>query len=468
MSQPKLRFKNQTDLVVYKAKNRGKRREKKSNVLAKHIGSLSKEAALRVSPQPQQSYGFSAPTATTALSYFMISYITSSRFEAYLPHLFINTTSFPKDPLLTAIDAASLAAFALYTRDQSQRKCIQRLYSKALEEIRIALEDKKTAVHDRTLAAILVLALLESLMLQEKKALKNWTMHTLGTLEVLRLRGKEQFESPVSRELFAHASFNIHSSCILRAMKVPSHLVELAGLAVESADPSDLNLKLNIVASKINDLRTRCQSFEDTGLMMTEALIIDQEVARIMSDPNNNLDYISRPAESNLSWAYNGTVHNYKSQNLAKYANAFGMFRIMACEVVACGATVNLAIIEQKPNPLPSETIMVAKMQSYARTQIARLETALLCSVPSFLDKSNNNPGERLRFSYSARSLFWPLGNLQGGLLCSDAARECAYAFIDRIGDDLQMPQIAQMAKAPCYEAKNGWCVFLVTLYGHC
>lgn len=392
-----------------------------------------------------------------ALTCFMTYDISSSIFEKYLPSLY-KQDSLIQDALSSAIQAVSFATFALQVRDHKYTSMGRRQYSQALIQTNIALTNPETAVLDRTLAAILLLALFESVVFEGKISLENWTAHTLGVVELLKLRGLRKFESSISQILFAHAGYNIRTSCIRRAVAVPADLVTLNERAMKLFQAVDINTQLSSIIDKTASLKTRLRSTADASNLMYEALEVDQDAANLMETvhPRFRLRVLSN--EETVSWAYTNTAHAYPNRCLARFWNIWRIFRMVLNEIVWVGASeatkdLKAQTLPHNLDPLASEIENFARLQDYAEKVIVKTIEDILCSIPMFIDPDSACEG----FTPSARSLFWPLSVLQRNHLCPPAAKDYAVAFLDRLGVDLNMPHAARAAKARVDEGEEDW-----------
>lgn len=92
-------------------------------------------------------------------------------------------------------------------------KAATKAYVEALQSTNQALADPSEALQDETLATIYLLSLHE--MLSSSFIAGDWQTHVQGLLQLLRMRGPQQFATPQGRQLFRA----VHTPILIRALK---------------------------------------------------------------------------------------------------------------------------------------------------------------------------------------------------------------------------------------------------------
>src|SRR6201999_947863 len=90
-----------------------------------------------------------------------------------------------------------------------------------------ALSSSNTAILDRSLISVLLLGLYEAISFSARQSPGSWTAHTLGAIELIRLRGTKQLRTELGTRLFLQTCNNIRASCIPRGVVVPDEFLEL-------------------------------------------------------------------------------------------------------------------------------------------------------------------------------------------------------------------------------------------------
>lgn len=380
------------------------------------------------------------------MAYFMSAYIVSSPFEGYLAGLYIKDAE-PEDALSSAIHAASFAAFGQRIRDINCMEASRRKYAVALTRTNAALACPESAILDKTLAAVLLLGVYETLVFQGQKSPENWTAHTLGAVGLLRLRGLRQFESRTARQLFAQTANNIRTSCVQRGVPVPEEFVSFNDEALPFLDPKDPAVRLGPIVERAALLRSRRKVMRVSALVK-EALSIDRELLSLIEGFEDSILYKRRSKEETPSWAYFDTAASYPTRRAAKFWNAIRMLRMFVNELVWDKASRAVDDIDDQTFPAsPScracESEYWIGLEEDAAKNMADLAKGVLGSVPDFIEA--DEPGGR--FAPSARTLVWPLTIMVNSQICPPLAIKFALAVLLRLGRDLHLPQAVSTAQ---------------------
>lgn len=82
------------------------------------------------------------------------------------------------------------------------REYSRMFYGEALGLLNSALRDNKKSKADDTLLAVAMLGYYENLTCDSRQSIQSWKAHINGASQILRLRGKKQFNTPIGRMLF--------------------------------------------------------------------------------------------------------------------------------------------------------------------------------------------------------------------------------------------------------------------------
>ncbi|KAJ9157312.1 hypothetical protein NKR23_g251 [Pleurostoma richardsiae] len=187
----------------------------------------------------------STPLYDVALSYFLTAHAPSGRFS-YLPD-HVSPHTLPVSPGASgAPDASSplphaLLACSLATLSQSPDHSYQSVlpdayksYSTAVKSVNHALSSPSTAALDSTLLSVLLLGLFETAIHRGHATPLSLTTHIEGSFALLKLRGPEQCQTDLGRDLYLQAADNIRTNYALRGMRPPRELEEIQARAVEN------------------------------------------------------------------------------------------------------------------------------------------------------------------------------------------------------------------------------------------
>ncbi|KPM42692.1 hypothetical protein AK830_g3892 [Neonectria ditissima] len=387
------------------------------------------------------------PLEIPAITYFMTSFITASPFEPYLPSLYL-ADHLAKDAVSSAVRAVSFATFALRVRDASYMKTARTNYALALAQTNKALACPEKAILDRTLAAVLLLGLFEAIVFQGRQSPEPWTAHTLGALQLLRLRGKKQFRSKLAHHLFVQTITNIRTSCVQRTVAVPSECLALHDEAAPFLNPKTLALRLGPLIGQTASLRARATVCPTPDLIY-EAVELDQVVTALTGDLEKEMRYTTRTKEDTPPWDYLRMAYCYPNHRVAKFWSAIRMIRMFLNELIWGGISLGLNDPHryQQSHGMACSPVCKCRhlknLQETAAKNIDEVATGVLASVPDFLEPNKG----RGKFCPSARSLIWPLSILLTSPLYSPSSRKYAVVYLHELARDLNMPLAAETAR---------------------
>ena len=397
---------------------------------------------------------FSAAAATRmntitdhdVVCYFMSSYILSCPFHQYLPSLYPVHRPDEDDALSSSIATASFATFARRTGHQAYMDRASRTYAIALAHTNAALADPATAVLDRTLASILLLAVFEGSIFPGAKSPDEWTAHLFGATRLLQLRGFAQFQHETGRHLYNHISNNMCASCMQRMVHLPVEFQVLDQKANSLLNTTYKLPKFSTILQKAVSFKARLWARLGTDRdvlcdLLNEASAIQQEAAAVMNDADPELAYTALPKESTPPWAYKGIACHYKTHRAAKHQNTLRMVRLFMLEVISGGASVAMSKIHDQPDTIRYFKDAIAAAHRLA----AEISTDILGCVPDFLEPSSTFSSPR--FCPAARTLIWPLNVIHKNRICPMEVREHAKIMTEDLVKDINRLQLADTGK---------------------
>lgn len=393
---------------------------------------------LMASLQTDPSFSLRNNLHDASMSYFLTSFIYATPFQGYVPAFCLDSAD-PDDACSTTIAATALAAYSRSVRSAEYMECARQKYAKALTQVNELLSRPETAILDRTLASVLVLALFEAIVFEGGKSPTSWTAHTSGSMQLLRLRGPQQFKSAISRKMFAHASNNIKTSCIQRSIPVPDDFVALDLDLKFIHDPNEPAVKLSPIIHQVASIKARSIASPDCNLVH-EAFKVDRELVTLARNSPAWMTYIVEPNSESPVWAYKRVCHRYPSARIAKVWNAIRLLRFFLITFIRDVVTQELySDLSSLRLPSSSKSLAeyVSKLRQYAEDSLTDVTTDVLASVPSFVETDDFGR----RFTPAGRSLAWPLGIIEVSYSPGQPEREFAYRNLEMLAGDLNMPQ---------------------------
>jgi hypothetical protein len=165
----------------------------------------------------------SVKPSAMATDYFFQQFTSSGRWD------FMRTYSQfgNMEPCLqSAIRACGMAALTNVHPIQNGENLAKLMHVDALRLLNQALQRPEKAVLDETLAAVALLAYYENIMSDGQTSIQTWQAHVNGISQLLRLRGKQQFQTSIGRALFREACMQILTRCIWNYQEAPAFLSE--------------------------------------------------------------------------------------------------------------------------------------------------------------------------------------------------------------------------------------------------
>ncbi|GJC83797.1 hypothetical protein ColLi_06635 [Colletotrichum liriopes] len=370
------------------------------------------------------------PIDDLARTYFMTDYIASSPFE-YLPKLCPYGLQ-NNDAMSASMLAASFASLSLKISDPKMMKQARIHYANALSQTNQALSSPKRAVEDGTLAAVLLLGLFEAIVYSGQQSLDSWNQHTLGAVELLRLRGTQQFETPLGRKLFVHSSGNIRTSCAHSKTPVPPRFLKLYENARPHLDLDDPFLKMTPILDRVATLRSRIADLEDSQRheVLCEALDLDAATAKLGQEVPEEWRFVARLSGERAPMSYKGMSFRYPSLLVLRYWNSLRIIRMFLNDAIWIQSSLML-----DRGPDPDDETDYEGLQRSANRKMSTLVVEVLGSCGEYLEFSED------RFSVAARCLIWPLSVIAEISLTPPDARRFALDCLDQLSRDGRIPQ---------------------------
>ncbi|KAG5984862.1 hypothetical protein E4U55_002789 [Claviceps digitariae] len=376
-----------------------------------------------------------------SMAYFFTSYIRATAFQAYVPEFFIDSTS-TGDACSIAIEATALAAYARRVRSPSHLKDSREKYAKALHQANDLLSRPETAVLDRTLACVLVLGLFEAIVFEGGRSPTNWTAHTEGSMQLLLLRGPQQFKSSLSRKITSHASNNIKTSCVQRSIPVPNEFMTLDKQLRGMQDADEPSAMLSPMIHEIASIKARALADADCNLVH-DALRLERQILLLAKRAPVWMTYEIGPDSESPCWAYKRVCHRYTDVGAAKVWNTIRLFRLFLAIFIKDIITPEDEDADWKlsklriPDSSEGLSQYVSELRDYAAQTMDMITTDVLATIPTFMEEGQNGR----RFVPAARNLAWPLSIIELSDLSPKAAQDFAYRQLDMLAGDLNMPE---------------------------
>lgn len=404
---------------------------------------------------PPPSYALTPSHHELAVGYFLSSYVPASPFY-YLPEIYNTTTLTAQDDVSLTVLATSFASFSLHVGSNQLMNKARMYYSKALTEINVALGSPDTAILDSSLISVLMLGFYEAIAFSGLQSPTNWTAHTLGAVQLIRLRGTKQLKTNLGTRLFLQTCNNIRSSCIQRGVRIPDEFIRLYEQAKPFLDSSIPNVRIGPLLDKMAGLKVRVLkglSAQRISEVIHETLLLNEEAQALKDMLPDSWRYHVKPQHMTPRWAYQGLAHQYPEHRVARHWNILRLTQLFLNEVVW---RIAMFVARAKEQAIPEITrhcqdLDTSDLQAKAATNRTQIITDILASVPHFLDEKGS------AFVPAARFLIWPLTIVAEIPTTPEPAQHYAIWCMHEIAKQARVPQALHAAEAVESGSPTDW-----------
>ncbi|KAJ4303220.1 hypothetical protein N0V90_002113 [Kalmusia sp. IMI 367209] len=259
----------------------------------------------------------------------------------------------PSSALHLATSAVALAACGNYPGRQHLLRDAAATYGKAIRKLNEDLQHPILAKSDESVLATLLFSLYETIMSTDD-TITAWGNHVDGAVALTKLRGAEQFEDPMSHDVFRAVRTMMITSCVQRSKPVDSFPGTKGWIANDISEENAAN-RLTLICIDLPNIRSRANALTKTAYHVShesEAFKV-LEFAQLV-DENLQQWYLTLP----LEWRYRtigivnepvddpataeswtGEQHVYHDVSLASVVNDYRICRIFCQRVImACVA----------------------------------------------------------------------------------------------------------------------------------
>lgn len=383
----------------------------------------------------------------------------------------MHKTSVFDETLSTAVKAISYASYAHHNRSGSLEDASRYQYTKAIGLTNKALQDSEDCVKDTTLLSIMLLGMYEVITGTNQKSIQAWMEHVRGSAALLKLRGRQQLDSPIGRRLFIQANTGILVTSVQLTMPIPKAIMEMTRLLPDLIPDADdfarRAYQIHLTMLDFNQHRAAVGNgkIENPHVILARSLELDRRLSEIYEVPTPEWEYqvITSDEIDTSHIVYNRVYHVYPDLLTANLWNAVRVMRGLLHEDLR---KVLLKSFAARP---PSFTLPEHTAQFQQSTDICyEIQAGVLASVPQHLglvtqpdstepsgpiSQFYRNPlsedGQRTSEARASGglNLMWPLF-YAGTMDCSTQdVRTYATENLRRIGEDLGIRQALVLAR---------------------
>lgn len=274
-----------------------------------------------------------------AAGFFFAHYVIGNRnlprghFE-YLPAMYHQ--SGVGQALRTSLLATGLAGFANTVQSQELMKTAGQWHVSALASTNAALRSPTDATKDTTLIAVLILGIYENLTYQVERSFKSWYNHINGAATLIRLRGREQFETTTGLRIFQQSYGTILLSCLQNKIPMPADLIELWAFSTNFSGGHTPRKLFSDIMIRFIDLNVAVQnrSLSNTDAIIASAAQIDSELLNLQTNIPPMWQYQTIFTDADPDLVFEGFYHVYSDLWVAQMWNNFRILRMVLNEVI--------------------------------------------------------------------------------------------------------------------------------------
>lgn len=268
-----------------------------------------------------------------ATSFFVLNYVMgNARTFRYLKPFY--DCGDMDDHLQATIRAASLASLATRAGSPELEVYARSEYLSALRLTNVALQSYDLAKRDSTVSAVLLLDFFEKAIYPRYRTLASWSDHLNGAASLMKLRGRDQFQTQIGIQLFTQMGTQILLGCMQRGVPLPDDYATLRATAINFIDPTDSAWRLSEVTVRYIGLRT---ALKDGSLTNPDAIILavaglDKAMVSILDTLPPEWQYDVIPVQSDL--LYEPHIHIYNDYRIVEAINMVRAGRMPLLELI--------------------------------------------------------------------------------------------------------------------------------------
>lgn len=218
--------------------------------------------------------------------------------------------------LSDAIDATRLAYFSTQNSSPEILRQAREKYVLALRLVSTSIESRDLASKDTTLVSVLLLDLFEKLT-RTYRSSESWTKHMNGAIELVKLRGKAQFQNVPGLRMFLQLNSTILIGCMQFDVRVSSDLINLRREASRYVNPMDPKWKFSEIVVRFADFRVAMREGRLTGQdFLDAAQRLESELKAVSENVPPEWRYQTITLQSPTTGVYGDHFHVYVDHHM--------------------------------------------------------------------------------------------------------------------------------------------------------
>lgn len=381
----------------------------------------------------------SAPMDYQGSGFFFHHYVTEdltspTSYANYLPALYNHESAY--SALSDIISAIGMAGISNMQTDSKTMAWARRKQSDVLRSLNTSLQNPKTAKLDATLMTVMLLGLFELVTCASPQSLKAWTSHINGATAIAKVRGQNQVQTHIGRNIFTNLRSQVLVDCIQRRKIVPPEIMEWSEAAKEHkiTRASRRGTDLFPIIARLCYLRAVDEdAMAEDPALIAKAKFIDEDLvvwADAFPDFMRFKVVQATPSESICSNYY----HTYPNTWIVSGWNLWRCSRILIHEVI-------MKWLSRHP------TYNLTQMRE-SEAVLREMNADICASVPFLFGE--NHPGGSSTYvprAAAGTNVLWPVYVAATMDTTSPSTRAWCIIQLEKLGKTMGIRQASSLAK---------------------
>ncbi|KAK0507284.1 hypothetical protein JMJ35_010322 [Cladonia borealis] len=310
-------------------------------------------------------------------------------------------------------------------------------HTAVLRSLNSSLQDPGTAATDATFLTVLLLGLFEMVTCTSPQSLRSWTNHIHGAKAIARIRGREQLQSPLGRQIFSYLRNQLVIDCIQRRLVVPPEIIEWSEYASElETDPGRVRESAMFpILTRLCALRAmrKSETYNDPAVL-TIAKSIDADLVEWVDAIPPWLRYTTKTSDDTEN-VLSGFYHVYPNIWIVGGYNLYRCACILMHELIV--HWLDRSSVDDLQQRQSSEAIL------------AKLSAEICASVPCIFGQIAKNGPPNVSYSPKAATgtwVLWPLYLAATMNSATPTTRAWVITQLDRLGRIMGLQQATTLA----------------------
>lgn len=310
------------------------------------------------------------------------------------------------EQLLASMSAMGLASLSSSFHSTELLNRSRKDYARALRLTNEALRSPTEVKQDSTLFSVMILSIYETITGCDSRSLTAWAKHVNGAAALVKLRGREQFETTAGQGMFLEVLSYLMLSCIQRTIAMPAHMIELQSIAAKYIDINKTAWQATSAIIDFTIIRAAIREGELVGTknIIEQALALDKRFADLWTNHPKEFEYKTVYTKENPHLIWNGMYHVYTTRSTVQIWNATRIARILLHASVRDHILVDSTALEPYLRTEDAEMVNNASVEIMMQCQ-----RDILASIPQhFSAQPFTEAASRLKGS-TGYFILWPL-----------------------------------------------------------